>query len=227
MHFAVAVLLAAMLVAPRLAVAAEWLVPPVGYAFAQNEACAENAEKASKPTRPGQAVYAVCADQMALLAKGIADAKAGGKLLLVTFGATWCPWCATLQKRIHSTDVMAVTDSPVDFEKAFHHIEIGLSTLHKGQQSKIPSGDAALKFILEKANGAKIRVIPFLAIIDPASTDRVYARNLDDVMKKDGGFDFAQLRAVLVEGHDSIRRSKPASAEPGWLMRKWKRLWQG
>lgn len=227
MRFLLALLSTALLAGASPAAAAEWSIPPAGYVFEQTPACLENAEKAAKPSRPGQAVYAVCEDQMAVLAAGLADAKAAGKLLLVTFGATWCPWCASLQKHIRTAEVLQATGGPVDLGKVFHHVEIGLSTLHKGQQSKIPSGDAALKLILEKADGVKIRVIPFLAVVDPADTARVYARNLDDVMKKDGGFDFGQVRGILVEAHDHVRRAQPASAEPGWLMRKWKRFWQG
>ena len=34
----------------------------------------------------------------AMAARSIEEAKAEGKLLIATVGATWCPWCAALQR---------------------------------------------------------------------------------------------------------------------------------
>lgn len=207
--------------------AGEWMVPPASYAYAPSQACEDGADKAGKTLRPNQATYRVCEDQMAVLAAAMATARASNKLLLVTFGATWCPWCANLQRQMPTKEVLAHQGDAIDLGRTFHHAEIGLSTLHKGQKASIPSGDAVLATVLQHAPGVKIRVIPFVAVIDPGSTDRVYARNIDDIMRKDGGIDLAALRALLVEAHNHVRQGVRASDEPNWLRRKWQRIWKG
>ena len=92
---------------------------------------------------------------MALLAKGFADAKAQGKLLFVTFGAPWCPWCANLQKLMPTAEILAAKGEAIAYDRAFHHIEIALSTLHKGKIVPIPSGGATLDALLARAPAAK------------------------------------------------------------------------
>ena len=203
-------------------------LPPAGYVFQPAAPCVEDAERAAKPGRPGLAMFEVCADQMALLAKGLADAKASGKLLLVTFGATWCPWCATLQRLMPGPELLGRKGDALDYGATFHHIEIGVSTLHKGQKADIPSGEAVLGWVLKRTPDVKIRAIPFLAVIDPASDARVWARNIDDTEQKSKTeHDPARVRAVLVEAHDYVRKGTPMPGEPGWLKRKWHRFWNG
>lgn len=195
-------------------------LPPVGYAFKQAEPCLEDAARASKPSRPNDAAYQVCADQMAVFATGLAEAKASGKLLLVTFGATWCPWCATLQNLLPTKEVLGRTGDALDYGRTFHHIEIGLSTVYKGKKADIPSGEAVLAWTLQRAGGAKIKSIPFVAVIDPANPDRIWARNLDDVNQAAGQVETPKLRAQLAAAHAYLKRNGPAPSEPSWLRLK-------
>jgi thiol-disulfide isomerase/thioredoxin len=226
MRLILALTIAAATLVPGTA-AADWSVPPAGYAYTASTPCLDDPGRAGKPQRPNQAAYRVCEDQMALFKQALFEAKASRKLLLVSFGATWCPWCASLQRRMPTADLLGRKGDAVDYGKAFHYVEIGLSTLHKGQKAKIPSGEAVLAMVLERAPGVKIRTIPFIAVIDPDVADRAFARNLDDTATRDGDFDVARVRAVLTEAHDFMRKAMPAQAEPGWLQRKWQRLWNG
>ena len=195
-------------------------IPPADYTFKPAGPCLEDAERAAKPSRPSDAAYRVCDDQMALLAKGLADARASGKLLLVTFGATWCPWCATLQKMLPTADLLGRTGDKLNYAASFHHIEIGLSTVYKGKKADIPSGEAVLAWTLKRANGAKIRAIPFLAVLDPANPEKIWARNLEDVNQAAGKVEAPKLRALLVDAHAYHKAGGPAPSEPGWLRLK-------
>ena len=195
-------------------------IPPADYTYKAAEPCLEDAVRAAKPARPSDAVYRVCEDQMAILAKGLADAKASGKLLIVKFGATWCPWCATLQKLLPTAEVLGWTGDKIDYGKTFHHINIGLSTVYKGKKADIPSGEAVLAWTLKRAAGAKIKAIPFVAVIDPDKPERIWARNLEDVNQAAGQVEAPKVRAQLVAAHAYLKLGGPAASEPGWLRLK-------
>ena len=191
--------------------AAEWVVPPPGYTMKASLPCELDPGRAARPTRPNQAIYQVCEDQMALFRRGLDEAKASGKLLLVTFGATWCPWCASLQRYVPGPELFGHKSEGLDLGQAFLHLEIGLSYIYEGQKETIPSGDDVLALVLVRAPGVKVRAIPFLAVIDPTTTDRVVARNLDDVATRGGDFDLGRVRNVFIEAHGVVRQGKPAS----------------
>ena len=214
-------LMLASLTVTGLAVApARAQVPPAAYTFTPAAPCLEDAVRAAKPSRPSDAAYRVCDDQMALLAQGLADAKAAGKLLLVKFGATWCPWCATLQKLMPTAEVLGRKGDKLDYGATFLAIEIGLSTVYKGKKADIPSGEAVLAWTLQRAPGVKVRAIPFIAVIDPANPERVWARNLEDINQAEGKVEAPKLRALLVEAHTFHKAGGPAPSEPGWLRLK-------
>lgn len=202
-------------------------IPPAGYKFQPPAACIEDAERVQKSIRPNQASYQICADQMAIFTKALAEARAQNKMLLVTFGATWCPWCASLQKRMHTDEVLGRTGEAIDYGRIFHHVEIGVSMTDKGKKAGIPSGEAVLETVLARAPGVKIRAIPFAAVIDPKKPARVWARNTDDVATKEFGHDAARFRALLQEAYAHVLGQAEAPAEPGWLHRKWLRWWYG
>ncbi len=212
---------------PALPVCQAGTIPTAEYRFETTAACRDDPARAAKPSRPGVANYDVCADQMALFAKGLEQARFEGKLLLITFGATWCPSCASLQKVISGPELLGYQSETVDFARTFRHLEIGVSMLDKGTKAEIPSGHAVLDHVLQGSNGTKVRAIPFVAVINPARRDRSWARNIDDLEARSGGFDLARLRGLLNEAEAYVRGNGAASAEPGWLRRKWHRWWNG
>ena len=201
-------LILALLGACLPARAGEWVVPPANYTFKTSVPCELDPAKAARPARPNQAVYQVCADQVALFRRGLDEAKANGKLLLVTFGATWCPWCASLQRYLPGPELFGHKGAGLDLGQAFHHLEIGLSFIYEGQKEPIPSGDAVLALVVARAPGVKLQMIPFLAVIDPTNTDRIVARDLGHVAKAGGDFDVAKVRAALIAAHDVMRRAQ-------------------
>jgi thiol-disulfide isomerase/thioredoxin len=217
--------IAALLIGLSAGPAAATEIPPPGYTFSPAEPCLEDPVAAQKPRRPGDAVYAVCADQMALLAEALRTARTTRKLVLVTFGATWCPWCAALQRAMPSAELLGSADSPTELGRRFHHIDIGLSMVYKARRADIPSGKAALAHLLAFAPQTQIRAIPFLAIVSPQTPERVYARNLDDVTWPDHSLDFERLRELLREGEAYVQGKGARREEPGWLARKWARWW--
>ena len=207
----------------------DWSVPPDGYIFEATAACREDAARAAMAARPGDARYDVCADQMAIFARGLEEARRSDKLLLVTFGATWCAWCTSLQKQLPSNELLGHTAQAFDFGRGLHHVEIGISTTSKGAKDEIPSGNAVLRLVLARVPGVELRAIPFIAVIDPANRDRVVARNIDDLaLTGQGRFDPVRLRDVLHRAHVFVRTgSSPPAVEPGWIMRKLTRWWYG
>lgn len=204
--------------------AAEWTLPPASYAPATLPRCAAPATAALKPN---EARYQICADQMALFKEALARAKAADKLLIVDFGATWCPWCRSLQAQWTSPALLGFKDASVDLARAYDVVEIGISTLDGGRRVDVPDGLAVLNEILAAApSGTKLRAVPFLAVVDPSDRARTLARNLDDFeMESAGRHDASQLRAFLIEAHAHMRKGAAAPTTPGWLRSKFNRAW--
>ncbi len=207
----IAVFVAVSLV-PAEAGAKDWPLPPPGYAFEPVAPCLEDPVRAAKPLRPGAAVYEVCEDQMKVLARGIAKAKADGKLLIVTIGATWCPWCAALQREMPGPEFFAHKGDRLDWRATFHHIEVVVSTLHKGRNTIVRSGMATEQFLRARSGGVQIKSIPFIVVLDPDQPDRVFARNSMEISNVETGKqDMALFRKLILEGHDYLK-SSPQSA---------------
>ena len=59
------------------------------------------------------------------LAQGQARAEASGKMLMVTFGANWCPDCITLHQNLYAAETRAYA------EKHFEIVEIDVGDLKK------------------------------------------------------------------------------------------------
>lgn len=205
-----------------------WTLPPQGYAYEAAAGC-NDADKGEKRRHPVRAAYKVCDDQMRLLDEALLAARKEGKLLLVEIGGTWCAYCGILQRQLATADLLGWTGAPLDLAKTYHHVEIGVSTLYRGDREDIPSGHAALRHALSHAPpGSRLRALPFLLVIDPTSTARVFARNIGDVpVTGQSGYDPTALRAVLVGAYDYLRNGGPPPSEPGWLKLKLKRLFGG
>lgn len=203
----------AMAFLPAIASAQGWALPPEGYVYKPATPCIDDPVRAAKPLRPGAAVYRVCEDQVAYLKQSIEEARREGKLLIATVGATWCPWCAALQKAMPGPEFFGRTGDALDYAKTFKHIEIGLSTSHQGRNALIYSGDAAVKALLARAGGVKLEAIPFIFMIDPAQPDRVFARNTMDLSDfSSGAQNMAGFRKAIAEGHAYLTGAGKAQA---------------
>ncbi len=184
------------------AAAQGWALAPEGYTYQPATPCIEDPVRAVKPVRPGAAVYRVCEDQVAYLTQSIEEARREGKVLIATVGATWCPWCAALQRAMPGPEFFGRKGDAIDYAKTFKHIEIGLSTSHQGRNALIYSGDAAVKALLARAGGVKLEAIPFIFMIDPAQPNRVFARNTMDLSDfATGAQNMAGFRRAIAEGH--------------------------
>lgn len=213
----IAALLPVLTLTSAATAATPWPIPPAGYHYSTAAPC-PLPETGPKP------IYAICEDQMALLGRALDEARARHKLLLVEFGATWCGWCRALQRELPGDQVLGYREDSFDYAKAFHLVPIGASTLAVGKLASVPSGEAALKLVLDRAQGAEMRGWPFLAILDPEDSSRVFTRNTADLTltgEADAGYDPGKLRAVLQEGYGFLREGKAVAPEPrrSWLAR--------
>jgi thiol-disulfide isomerase/thioredoxin len=190
---------------------------PAGVTLPAPSRCAVSVSAAT--LRPNEARYAICADQMAVFTDALADAAQTRKLLIVDFGATWCPWCKSLQGQFKSGNLA----DPARFQV----IEIALSTTSASDKREaVASGEAVLALVLAQRPEVKLRAVPFLAVLDPARPARTVARNLDDLESDASGQHMApRIREFLAAAQSSIEQGTPLPTEPGWLRKKWTRLW--
>jgi thiol-disulfide isomerase/thioredoxin len=200
-----------------LAAEPAWPQHQPGATFPAPSRCAVSVSAAT--LRPNEARYPVCADQMAVFTDALADAAQAKKLLIVDFGATWCPWCKSLQVQFKSG---ALADPA-----KFHVVEIATSTTSAtGKREAVASGEAVLALVLAQRPEVTLRAVPFLAVVDPARPTRTVARNLDDLESDANGQHMApRIRDFLAAAAASIEHGTPAPAEPTWLRKKWTRLW--
>lgn len=207
---------------PAVACAGAWAPTEPGYTYQPVERCSA---PQSARLAPNEARYEICADQMSLFAAAVETARRDGRLLIVDFGATWCPSCRSLQAQFKSSILPAKT-SQLDYADTFNLLEIGISTLQAGRRADVPSGQAVLARVLAVVPGVKLRAVPFIAVIDPSDTAKTVARNLDDFeLGSSGIHDVAQIQAVLAAAHGYARNGGPAPTEPGWIAKRFARLW--
>ena len=214
MSLRIVVLASVAMLAAGGAASAAWEMPAQVAASAAPAGCGEAGARAV-------AAYPVCEDQARLLADAVAAARAKGKLLVIEFGATWCPQCGSLAQTLPGTQVLGYKSEDFDFAAGFDLVKIGTSTLAKGNMVEVPQGEAILAAVLAKAPGAEWRGWPFLAVIDPANDRIAFTRNTGDLLGGDGLHDPARLRAALKNGYDFLRRgiAPPAEGRGGRLSR--------
>jgi thiol-disulfide isomerase/thioredoxin len=217
----IAVLTLAVLTAA--ARADSWVLPPSGYGYATIARCAE---PATARLQPNEARYEICTDQMALFKAALEKARTDNRLLIVDFGATWCPWCRSLQAQWRAPALLGHNSGSLDFGKTFQVVEIGISTLQAGRQHDVASGHAVLDQVLAATPGTKLKSVPFLAVIDPNDRGKTLGRSLDDFeLANAGRHDSASIRAFLSDAHAYMRAGAAAPSEPGWLRKKFSRVW--
>ncbi|MFM2423209.1 MAG: Thioredoxin-like [Pseudomonadota bacterium] len=177
---------------------ADWPTPSA-YSYKEADGCQ------GAPQRP--ASYPPCIDQMAAFTAAVREAKAQKRVLLVVFGADWCPWCKALDKSLPSADVLEHPDlkGRIDLKK------IALSAIIDGKRVSVPSGQAVLDWILDTSTGDLPAGIPSFAIVDPSRSGRSIVREtvpFED--NRDGrGHDPAKIRAALLTALRDLGTEKP------------------
>jgi len=161
---------------------------------------------------------------MALFTQALDVARRDGKLLLVVFGATWCPWCKVMHAMLPGPALLGQAPDVTELGRIFHVVEIVTSAVAGGKKVAVPSGEAVLAYVLARTRGAKLRAVPFVAALDPADGSHAFARNLDDLQNDQASLDSAGLRTVLLAAHAELRLGQPAPAEPGWVTRRLRRI---
>jgi thiol-disulfide isomerase/thioredoxin len=214
---AFALTLAALIWAAPLIAEPAWSIAQQAAPVQLPSRCSASPQAAA--VRPNEAQYAVCADQMLVFADALTAAAKANKLLIVDFGATWCPWCKSLQAQFKS-GVLADTAQ-------FVVAEIALSTTTAGgKREAVASGEAVLALVLAQRSDVKLRAVPFLAVVDPARPGRTVARNLDDLESDASGQHMApRIREFLAAARMSIIDGSAVPTEPTWLRKKWTRVW--
>jgi thiol-disulfide isomerase/thioredoxin len=151
--------------------------------------------------------YKGCEDQVASLEAAILEAKAQNKLLIVVFGADWCPWCRALDIMIPSDQIMGYKGDGLDYRVRFNFTKIAVSVIAKPRNAPVPSGIRLIDEVAAEAGITKPPGIPFIAVINP-ETGKVFARNTEDLENNTAtaqGHHAEKIRAVLREAEKAVR----------------------
>lgn len=142
-----------------------------------------------QPEVAGQPPYRTYANARAAIEEGKARAAASGKLLMVMFGANWCPDCITLHRNL-----MLAPETRSYAEKHFEIVEIDV-------------GDSKKNAAVQRALGFKIDVIP-LAIFY-SSTGELIGHTFAGELKPARHFTARDVRDFLREVVDHRRIVTP------------------
>jgi thiol:disulfide interchange protein len=114
---------------------------------------------AKEPCDDSGQIYKVCSDQKQNFNIAMAQAKGEKKLMLVVFGADWCPWCISMHRMFTDpTNKLQLSNYRV--------VEIGV---YKGRD-KDPAGVRILHEVEAMAKQKKKEDgIPALAVINPTN----------------------------------------------------------
>lgn len=134
----------------------------------------------------GTQIYKVCSDQNVIFSGSRTSAIAQGKLILITFGFSSCPWCQSMYRIVHSPEFTHAFSNDLIF------LEIG--TYSEGE--KVPSGIQVLKDVLRNAEIqlSVVKGFPFLAVLNPRDNQLVYIDTGD-----------LELNTATSKGHDKSK----------------------
>ncbi|MCB0414842.1 MAG: thioredoxin family protein, partial [Bdellovibrionales bacterium] len=118
-------------------------------------------------------IYKVCSDQEAAFQKKLSEAKKNKKLVLIGFGADWCPWCKAISKLFHDKSFWST------FQTKLVLSEVGVS--HYDSRERILSGFNILNELLKKNNKTEGDVdgYPFLAVVRPLDKKTIFINTGD------------------------------------------------
>lgn len=123
-------------------------------------------------------LYRPCEDQAHILQEALNRAKSQGQLLIVVFGADWCPYCNKFEASLTSPKLLG----DASLANTFTHVNIAVSALSGGVKQDVVSGTNILSLLQSKAQGEAVPVgIPYVAVIDPNSDHHVATFDTDTV----------------------------------------------
>jgi thioredoxin 1 len=127
-------------------------------------------------------------DARTAIEEGKARAAASGKMLMVTFGANWCPDCLTLHDNLHAKETSAYIDK---------HFEI----------VQIDVGDANKSAAVQRDLGISVNVIPLAVFYSP--NGELVGDTFAGELKPSRHFSSRQIRDFLREVVDYHRVVSP------------------
>jgi len=126
-------------------------------------------------------LYPVCNDQVEKLDSTIQTAKASGKLMVITFGATWCYYTKKWHAFMGSDGMQAEIAA---HGYSFHGI--AMSTAANGQRARVETGSEAMRLLLATAGltpeSAGFRGYPFVVLYDPSGAKPLQVIDNDEAL---------------------------------------------
>ncbi|MEL6871517.1 MAG: hypothetical protein AAFO62_01720 [Pseudomonadota bacterium] len=148
------------------------------------------------------------------------------KLLLIEFGARWCPWCGVLQRALSGKDPKRSTPELSRVSAGFVIARVGVSDIDGGRPAIVAEGQHILDQIMAGKPTATLRAYPLIAVLDPRDRKRIAIRNIDDLqVMRDKRFDPDRLATALSEMAAFVRGKGPEPREPSRIWRKLLRWW--
>jgi thioredoxin 1 len=136
----------------------------------------------------GQPPYSSDVDARTAIEEGKLRAAASGKMLMVTFGANWCPDCLTLHDNLHAVDTRAYV------EKHFEIVQIDV-------------GDSKKSMAVQRDLGITVNVIPLAVFYSP--TGELVGDTFAGELKPSRHFTSREIRDFLREVVDYHRIVSP------------------
>jgi thioredoxin 1 len=127
-------------------------------------------------------------DARTALEEGKARAAASGKMLMVTFGANWCPDCVTLHQNLYAAETRAYA------EKHFEIVEIDV-------------GDSKKSAAVQRDLGISVNAIPLAVFYSP--TGELVGDTFAGELKPSRHFSSREIRDFLREVVDYHRIVSP------------------
>jgi thiol:disulfide interchange protein len=135
-----------------------------------------------------QPPYRSDVDARTAIEQAQARAAASGKMLMVAFGANWCPDCLTLHTNLHTTETQAYLDK---------HFEI----------VQIDVGDTKKSAAVQRDLGISVNVIPLAVFYSPSG--ELVGDTFGGELKPSRHFSSRQIRDFLREVVDYHRIVSP------------------